>query len=206
MSLDLPKDYTTSRDVEFRVEPGLSWDESGGTLNLYPTDPFPQYLNIDIPTSKAAKVVATVTQPNFDVETSWLGWGVAVSNVGNGSEVMLVCEPGGPMAVIDLESYDTLTNANGRCSESQKSPPTPPRPVRRHRARGPREPTSRCCSGADLPPEQCRSPVGLRCGMFAAVPWLDCPGRARSPSRATDAGELCPQPDGPAAREREDHA
>ncbi len=182
MSLDLPKDYTTSRDVEFRVEPGLSWDESGGTLNLYPTDSFPQFLNIDIPTSKAAKVVATVTQPNFDVETSWLGGGVAVSNVGNGSGVMLVCEPGGPMAVIDLESYDTLTNANGRCSESQKSPPTPPRPVRRHRARGPREPTSRWCCGADLPPEQCRSPVGLRCGMFAAVPWLKRPAASR-PSR-----------------------
>lgn len=114
------KDYTTSQDVEFTVEPGLSWDESGGTLNLYPTDSAPQYLNFDIPTSDAAKVVATVTQPNFDVERSWLGWGVAVSNVGSGSGVMLVCEPGGPMSVIDLESLETLSNANGRCTETME--------------------------------------------------------------------------------------
>jgi hypothetical protein len=113
------KDFTTSGDVARVDEPGLSWDESGGTLNLYPAANSPQQLDFEIPASQAAKVIATVTQPAYAGSPETM-WGVTIESAQHDTGVALTCSPGRPPSLYDLNSGELLSFGSGTCEETME--------------------------------------------------------------------------------------
>lgn len=116
------QDFATSGDTSLTVEEGLSWDSQGGTLNLYLTDESWQELHFDIPTSPAAKVVATLTQPAYADTSVELVWGVVLLSEATDQGVGLLCSPGEPPGLIDIASGEFLGfgGGGGTCEETME--------------------------------------------------------------------------------------
>lgn len=101
-------DFAAEGDRPMVVEDGLSWDQSNGTLNLYPTDNNVERLNFDVPApSDAMKVEATLIEPAVD---EWLPmlWGIEVTNSATHQGVALLCAPGGTMYLADASNGEPL--------------------------------------------------------------------------------------------------
>lgn len=113
-------DFATVGDTKRTDMEELSWDQSGGTLNLSPTGDQWVRLDFAIPSTRAVKVVATVTQPAYSDTSGELAWGVGVLDMASEQGVALVCRPGEAPRLYDYTSGDALGfgGGGGTCTET----------------------------------------------------------------------------------------
>ena len=101
-------DFAVEGDRAMVVEDGLSWDQSNGTLNLYPTDDLLEGLDFDLPAaSDAVKVEATLIEPAYADPAPML-WGIEAFSSTSGDGVMLLCAPGATMYLADSRTGEPL--------------------------------------------------------------------------------------------------
>ena len=115
-------DFAAEGDRPMVVEDGLSWDQSNGTLNLYPTEVSLEGLDFPLPApSDAVTLEATLIQPAYD-QPGGLLWGIEVFNSTNGNGVMLLCAPGETMYLADSLSREPLPMGGSKyaCEETME--------------------------------------------------------------------------------------
>lgn len=104
----LSMDYAVEDDEPMIVEEGLSWDQSNGTLNLYPTSDLVERLYFTLPiTADALRVDATLIEPAY-AGPAPMWWGIELYNSSTDDGVMLMCSSGGTMFLVDSRSRQPL--------------------------------------------------------------------------------------------------
>jgi hypothetical protein len=113
-------DFATAGDAPMREQVGLSWDQSDGTLNLYPTDSDRSTLEFVLPDgANALRVDADFIASGSRSDPEFV-WGLAAYNRSSREGVALMCQSGGTMFLADMRTGDPLPAAGSdfTCQEN----------------------------------------------------------------------------------------